>query len=67
VGQVCLARDFPIVCCEFFKRRPFPAFAVEIKKLLQASIATPEPGCCDELMVPGYLFLQGVGHVALCF
>jgi len=67
VGQVCLARDFPIVCCEFFKRRPFPAFAVEIKKLLRASIATPELGCYNELMVPGYLFLQGVGHVALCF
>jgi hypothetical protein len=67
MGQVCLARDFPVVCCEFFKRRPFLAYAVEIKELLGAGIAIPEPGYCGELMVPGYLFLQGVSHVALCF
>jgi hypothetical protein len=67
VGQVCLARDFPVVCGEFFKRCPFPAYAVEIKELLGAGIAIPEPSCYDELMVPSYLFLQGVGHVALCF
>jgi hypothetical protein len=67
MGQVCMACDFPIVCCEFFKRRPFPAYVVEIKELLGASIAIPELGCCGELMVPSYLFLQGVDHVALCF
>jgi hypothetical protein len=67
VGQVCLARDFPVIGCEFFKQRPFPAYAVEIKELLGTSITIPEPGYCSELMVPSYLFLQGVGHVVLCF
>ncbi len=40
---------------------------MEIKELLGAGIAIPEPDCYSELMVLGYLFLQGVGHVALCF
>jgi hypothetical protein len=61
-----MAYDFLVICCKLFEERSFPSYAVEIKELLGASIAKPEPGYCAELMVPRDLFLQGVGQVALC-
>jgi hypothetical protein len=40
---------------------------VVVEELFRAGVFVPEPGCSSELLVLGYLVLQGVGHVALSF